>query len=490
MKTASADLFDLIKSLTPTEKGYFRKFAAAMSGDEKSDYLKLFEAVDHQTNYDESALKKKFRNNAIGKNFAYNKLYLIDLILKVLKNFHRERTVQIEILHMLENNIVLQQRGLFSLARKEVLKLEKFLDKYPIYWAKIICLLIKGDMMRGKNKVQNLRASFESVMETFQVIDDLRVQMLYFSIQYKLYILQYSGLATDRQQLKKELDAIEKQFSEIQLPGGKPNGTHIVFYLTRSFYFDLRKDQKASAENSEAVISCFMKNEHLIRIMFTTFMSSIDYNIRNQVLVNNKAKAEKLLSYLKNIKTFSTHQETIKWVRYYTSLCCVCLKFENYSRFANEEGKAIQMMRSLDEYYNRYPNYDFFYHAACINLLTQRYDKAADHLNYLINDPNFGNQKTLQLEVYTLCVLLYFETNELRLLKYYTDTALRFMAKNKLKDKIEFAIIETIKATGGHPHDAIGQLQKRLKKQFQQFTSPAGYFSYMKWIASARTRSS
>ena len=57
------ELFQLIKSLTPSEKRYF-KVNASKGGDAKSNYMELFEAMDAQKEeYDEQNSKRNTAKN-------------------------------------------------------------------------------------------------------------------------------------------------------------------------------------------------------------------------------------------------------------------------------------------------------------------------------------------------------------------------------------------------------------------------------------------
>ena len=60
MKTPSAHLHSLIKSLTKQEKRYFKLFAQRHTSGKENQYLKLFDAIDAQEVYKEDAIKKKF----------------------------------------------------------------------------------------------------------------------------------------------------------------------------------------------------------------------------------------------------------------------------------------------------------------------------------------------------------------------------------------------------------------------------------------------
>src|SRR6218665_1530564 len=71
--------FDLVKSLTPNEKRFFR-----LQAGEDKNYLYVFDALDSMKEYDGDVLKKKLKNKKI--NVSYEKNYLGKQILKVLRN--------------------------------------------------------------------------------------------------------------------------------------------------------------------------------------------------------------------------------------------------------------------------------------------------------------------------------------------------------------------------------------------------------------------
>ncbi len=55
----STELYDLIKSLTKSEKRFFKLHSALQSG--PKNYLRIFEAIDKQKDYDEEAIKSAVR---------------------------------------------------------------------------------------------------------------------------------------------------------------------------------------------------------------------------------------------------------------------------------------------------------------------------------------------------------------------------------------------------------------------------------------------
>ena len=53
-------VFNLIKSLTKSEKRFFKLSSSLQSGDK--NYLKIFDAIDEQEEYNERLIKERFKN--------------------------------------------------------------------------------------------------------------------------------------------------------------------------------------------------------------------------------------------------------------------------------------------------------------------------------------------------------------------------------------------------------------------------------------------
>ena len=76
-------LFQPIKSLSSSEKGYVKKYCT--KNEAGAAYLKPLDAIDKQEKYDEDALKKKFRKEKFVNQLSVAKNYLIKAILKSLR---------------------------------------------------------------------------------------------------------------------------------------------------------------------------------------------------------------------------------------------------------------------------------------------------------------------------------------------------------------------------------------------------------------------
>src|ERR1041385_6911634 len=85
-KTGSSSLFELIKSLSQTEKRYFKVFLQKFVKGDTGMYAQLFDSIDKQKTYDESRLKSF-------PHLAVMKVRLEETILWSLQDFHSSKSV-------------------------------------------------------------------------------------------------------------------------------------------------------------------------------------------------------------------------------------------------------------------------------------------------------------------------------------------------------------------------------------------------------------
>jgi len=85
----------LIKSLSGSEKRYFKLYATGNRSDKSSKYLLLFDAIDLQETPDEEALKAIVYQGEEIKSRKYSELksYLYDLILTALQGYDEKTSM-------------------------------------------------------------------------------------------------------------------------------------------------------------------------------------------------------------------------------------------------------------------------------------------------------------------------------------------------------------------------------------------------------------
>ena len=132
--SASDRLHALIRTMTPSEKGYFKKFAYRhRASKRKSDraYLALFDAIDRQVRYDESSLKLEFADEGLPA-FATAKHYLYGLVLRTLVQYHEERRPVDRLLVLVREIYLLLDREMEDACRAKLEQAHKLVSEFSL----------------------------------------------------------------------------------------------------------------------------------------------------------------------------------------------------------------------------------------------------------------------------------------------------------------------------------------------------------------------
>lgn len=133
MKTPSDILFRLIKSMNKLEKRYFKRFSQQHLLGKKKRYIKLFDLIKDQEEYDEIEVLKKIKDNSFSKNLAEHKRYLYQQVLKSLRNYESKKSVCLQLRKVLMNVELLYKREMYDCALDLIEDSLKTAEKYELY---------------------------------------------------------------------------------------------------------------------------------------------------------------------------------------------------------------------------------------------------------------------------------------------------------------------------------------------------------------------
>lgn len=118
-------LFDLIKSMTQSEKRNFKIEATKYTRKKKSSYLILFEAIDKMKSYDEKKLHQYLKHEKFINRLSVEKNTLYKFILKSLKSYHASISKSSQVKHYLLEVEILFEKSLYTQCNNLLIKAEK-----------------------------------------------------------------------------------------------------------------------------------------------------------------------------------------------------------------------------------------------------------------------------------------------------------------------------------------------------------------------------
>lgn len=167
MKQTSSYLYDLVQTMTRSEKRYFKIYAQQHIIGGKNDYVKLFDAIVAQKEFDEDKLKKKLAKHINLKSWAVLKNYLYNQLLDGLYNFQLKNSIKEQIKQAVHAVDLLLRKGLVDMALSMAKKTEKQIANYGLYEYAPELLLIKLKCWKHKKQEIN-EAIFEKIRQELE----------------------------------------------------------------------------------------------------------------------------------------------------------------------------------------------------------------------------------------------------------------------------------------------------------------------------------
>lgn len=201
-----ADLFQLIKAMSKSEKRYFT-LDAQKSGRKDARYLELFQVINEQETYDEAPLKEKF-----DKTLPTDKTYLYEAILRSMRDYRSANSYAARIKEMIMDAKYLYERGLYDQSEERLNAAKELADQFGDQ----LSMIELNKEHRGLLKYTK-RKGYESELKNLIAEKDNNVtylleELYYLDVLDKLLI----ELRKNPQQLEHEKrEQLKNQFPEI-----------------------------------------------------------------------------------------------------------------------------------------------------------------------------------------------------------------------------------------------------------------------------------
>ncbi len=476
----SSDLLhQLIHSLSKTEKKYFKEFSSG------HNYIKLFDAINEQAEYDEEKLKKKFKGQVFVKNFSVAKNYLLEAILRALRNFNSGKLMDDVSYERLQNLKLLYEKGLVSAVKKQLPKLKAFCYEYEQY-ARLLEVLT-FEMTFNNSQIKTNQPVYSERLRILQVLTNItRLNQIYDEL---MTIATNSGYESGILNHKIEELMRHPILKEGVLCGEKDelyalwNVFFVYHYVTKNFaesYQAKRKQFELYRDNN-----IFLKTRPKTYLLMLGNLVSLAYNIPNV--------KEFEFAYCEMLKAHYTVQgfEGLKFEqRSAFGLLLFKLK-KNYSeldkhvKYIEENLKThtgdITLVREMDMYFN----------VAVAFFRNSNFAEALKWLNKILNHERAEERQQVQRYARQLELLLHYELKNFELLDYKITNTQRYLSKKNLGDSFDKVLLSgfrhLIKARDKKEmNQSFTKLRINIKKlpthEFQKINEEQ--FEYLSWIES------
>ncbi len=488
----SNDLFELIKSLTKSEKRFFKLSSSLQSG--KKNYLKIFDAIDKQDTYDEESIKKSFKNKRFVKHFPSEKNHLYKLILKSLRAYKSDTTINSILQQEIKNIEILYHKALYKEANKFLNKAKKKAAEHEKFYYLYELLLWEKILLEEEYEKGEFTKDIDSlIVDERNVINKLRNLAAYHILYSKInYIFRSGGYV--RNTIDK---SIVGEISNHPLITKKntalsSRATTICYYI-KGYCSLANHDTKLSLKNFEVVKKIFDENPMIKNDLSKRYINTLSNIISCHIDLKNYTLAEKMIYEMRDlldIKQFSNYDSK---VRIFTaSYLNELILHERTGEFNKSMIIAPSIIDQLDVFKNKINKEQevlFYYKIAYAYFCSGDANVALFWINKVLND----REPSLRQDVYgysrVFNLLIHFELGNFGLLEYIIKSTHRYLSKRQLAYQIEELIIKSLKQLSKNKskseYDKIFQdLAKEIEKiKNDEYEMTAlKFFNFNAWI--------
>lgn len=494
MKKTDA-LFELIKSLSKSEKRYFTLYSLRHVIGNENKYMQLFEAIENQKEYNENALIKKFKDEKFSRRLGVAKAYLYEMILRSMNEYHVQSSTEAEVRALLGNVAFLYRKGLYDAAMKIALKTKKLcvnselLHFIPIiisWQKKILEMEFFADAPGNTLK--------EIYSEETEVIEKLNNINNYWLLQARLYQHHHQqGIARH----PNDIDTISVVFNDPLVKNENEAQCFeslLLLYKIYATYFFITRDVTNCYNYSKKLTVLIESRAELINIDPLTYIYAIN-NLLNTTGMLGKTEEKSI--YLQKLYQLMQSATLKKWQTVQIKL------FEAYHYHCMHtcvsEGdfeKALPLVANVEQGLKYYKNkidkvgkimLCFYCFHSCFG--AGKFIQAHEWLHKIIDDENATLRRDIFRFSKILTLLTAYEINDKEILKNTLKSVYGFLYKGEHLYQFETIVMQFIRRVAYLPNVQVidGEFKMLLRELNNLYSNnfekkAFAYFDFPLWV--------
>ena len=463
-------IFDLIKSLSGSEKRYIK---LSTEFKDNSNYTRLFDCYERMRSYNDVVIKKEFKGEAILNQIHVAENYLYKAILKCLRNFNSESSIEFEIKNQLNDVELLYRKGLYQQCRSTLNHIEKIALKYENH----LVLIEVYNWYSELRQVMADNKSFPDHVTIYQnELNSLNAHKN--TIEYKkissdlFFNMRSEGMYRDKNQMR-EIEKIA--LSSVLQSEAKATTfrSKLSFYQLHGVYQTLKGEIEKAISFQQKVVSLLEANPHQIEKKPLFYLISMNNLAIGLTKIKQYDEAIRVIEKLRaSTKTFSI-KNSIDWQ---TKLFTITnsLELDVYIK-SDDFTKGIALIPHIQSELERLekhvsPVHELQFSFAFARLLhaNKNYKESLRWVNKLLNNP----KKEVRADIYCcarmLQIIIYYETKDWNMLPYAIINTTRFLKSTKKLYRAETALLATMRKLEDVEKPKEVQQLKKLKTAFEE----------------------
>jgi hypothetical protein len=490
----SDTLFQLIQSLEKSEKRHFKLYIKRSSSKEDLKIIRLFDAMDKLSEYDEKFLLKTLKDFTRSQ-FSNLKTHLYKQILASLRLLKTNDNIDLKLSEQLDNARLLYNKGL-KIQSLHILEKAKELAKSN----QKMNFLVQAISL--EKKIETLHITRSTPEKTQLLADEALAISKHIDRVTKLSnlaLLLYRWYVTNGHARNEDDETDIKEFFKNSLPAdvNAIQGFYEKLYLYQSYcwFAFIRQDFLMYYKYSQKWIDLFnadrlmlvVETGHYIKGMHTLLNAHFDLrNFKRFKITLEEFEQFSITDIARRHDNFRTH----------TSIYINSAKINQYLMQGNFT-KGLEIVPEVEKKLSEYALFVdshrilvFNYKFASLYFGAGEYNKAIDYLRKIINDHQPGLRNDLQCYARLIHLICHYEIGNDEILDSLIRSVYRFMSKMKNLTVVEEAIFSFLrhsfkvntKSLKPELENFLSRIKHLEKNRFE--TRSFAYLDIISWVES------
>lgn len=486
-------LFQLIKSLSKSEKRFFKIYSMRHVIGSTNNYVVLFDALDKQLVYDEAALIRKFSDKRFVKRFAVAKSYLYELILRSMNACHAQRSTEAQLREWLGQTSFLYEKGLYEQAAdvaSRAAKLAAEREKLPFLlalsdWQKKI-IEAQFYTEHQEQDLKDLHIETRQALEKLQNIND------YWVLQAQLY---YHHNQKGAVREPGDLDSIAEIFNASLLRDEQSAlcfESKVLLYKIYSTYFFMVRDFTNCYNYGKKLVALLEKHPDQPASDALTYINAI-HNLLN--MTNLLGKEGERTHYLAQLKRMTedpdlNRSESVRiklFEAYYYHTMTLCLSQNRFEEGLHYVQEMERGMKIYNEHLDKMGYMMLCFYSFQICFGADKFDDAYRWLQGILKEEN----RPLRQDVFDfskiLSLLALYETGNLSLLRKQFWVVYRFLYQKEKQYAFDTLALDFLRQSARALPSAMPDLFSVYCEHLSVLANDTferkvfAYFDFLKW---------
>lgn len=492
MKQHSNELFELIGSLTLSEKRYCTIYLQKHVAGEQNRYFKMFTWLAKQTNYDALACRLYLGYEKKPAHYAVLKKQLYEQLLDALHQFDLFTNPEQQLLRGIHQCYLLLQKGLFKDCEKRLKALGVEAEQMNHYEAQMQLQQLKM-MIKARNYYRHeTDAGLKDWSnETEKVLAQMEVTNRYRYLSSRVFKIQYDSGSRGKEQAERMKVIVQlPEFSNEK--NATTNRAYLDFLQVKALYHFTNLETEKAAVYNEKFLQLLDANPVLLQLHADRYFSVLNNYLIDCLVLKKydtlEAGLEKMRSLskvlaFKRLANFNANVFRLGYLLEMNYLFSI-------RNFNGAYRKIPAIVAGLETYAGKIVKHNRItlqYLMAYVCFVLKKYTEALDHLQFILQEKETAVAENVQLAARMLQLLCHFELGDTLLLESLIKSVRRYL-KNDAGAAMQRLVISFVQSAARRQQTETKQwldLEKKLKKMAAEKSSVAAMnlFNYLDWVS-------